>query len=297
MGLRINPDTTQNLLATLQKTTQIQNDILQRFASGQRVNDLGKDPVAVAQLVLNRGDVKNADQFIRNISSIRSRLEAADGALNNSIIVMTRAISLGTQGANGTLSQANRDAIAIEIDTLRDQLLALANTSFRGVYLFAGTAVDVQPFVLDGAQPSGIRYDGNINVNDIEITEGQLLQVQVPGSQIFADAAADLFGALTDLSVALRTDTNVAAAVDQIGVAFRHLNAERAFYGTTLASLNNSEAFLDREKIQLRQRENDLVADDFAASASEFTSAETARNAILAVGSRISQLSLFDFLR
>ena len=297
MGLRINPDTTQNLLATLQKTTQIQNDILQRFASGQRVNDLGKDPVAVAQLVLNRGDVKNADQFIRNISRIRSRLEAADGALNNAIIVMTRAISLGTQGANGTLSQANRDAIAIEIDTLRDQLLALANTSFRGVYLFAGTAVDVQPFVLDGAQPSGIRYDGNINVNDIEITEGQMLQVQVPGSQIFADAAADLFGALTDLSVALRTDTNVAAAVDQIGVAFGHLNAERAFYGTTLASLNNSEAFLDREKIQFRQRENDLVADDFAASASEFTSAETARNAILAVGSRISQLSLFDFLR
>ena len=297
MGLRINPDTTQNLLATLQKTTQIQNDILQWFASGQRVNDLGKDPVAVAQLVLNRGDVKNADQFIRNISRIRSRLEAADGALNNAIIVMTRAISLGTQGANGTLSQANRDAIAIEIDTLRDQLLALANTSFRGVYLFAGTAVDVQPFVLDGAQPSGIRYDGNINVNDIEITEGQMLQVQVPGSQIFADAAADLFGALTDLSVALRTDTNVAAAVDQIGVAFGHLNAERAFYGTTLASLNNSEAFLDREKIQLRQRENDLVADDFAASASEFTSAETARNAILAVGSRISQLSLFDFLR
>lgn len=99
------------------------------------------------------------------------------------------------------------------------------------------------------------------------------------------------------MSVALRTDTNVAATVDQIGVAFGHLNAERAFYGTTLASLNNSEAFLDREKIQLRQRENDLVADDFAASASEFTSAETARNAILAVGSRISQLSLFDFLR
>lgn len=297
MGLRINPDTTQNLLATLQKTTQIQNDILERFASGQRVNDLGKDPVAVAQLVLNRGDFKMADQFIRNISNIRSRLEAADGALNSGIIVMTRAIALGTQGANGPLSQANRDAIALEIDTLRDQLLALANTSFRGVYLFAGTAVDVQPFVLDGAEPSGVRYDGNINVNDIEITEGQMLQVQVPGSQIFADPAADLFGALTDLSVALRTDTNVAAAADQIGVAFQHLNAERAFYGTTLASLNNSEAFLDREKIQLKQRENDLVADDFAASISEFSSVETARNAILAVGARISQLSLFDFLR
>ncbi|MEE8256415.1 MAG: hypothetical protein V3R60_00870, partial [Acidobacteriota bacterium] len=130
-----------------------------------------------------------------------------------------------------------------------------------------------------------------------EITDGQMLQVQVPGSQIFSDAAADLFGALTDLSVALRTDTNVAATVDQIGVAFQHLNAERTFYGTKLASLNNSEAFLDREKIQLRQRENDLVADDFAASASEFSSAETARNAILEVGSRISQLSLFDFLR
>ena len=297
MGLRINPDTTQNLLAALQKTTQIENDILQRFASGQRINDLGKDPVAAALLVLNRGDVKNADQFIRNISSLRSRLEAADGALNNAIIVMTRAISLGTQGANGTLSQANRDTIAIEIDTLGDQLLALSNTSFRGVYLFAGTAVDLQPFVLDVAQPSGVRYDGNTNVNNIEITDGQLLPAQVPGSQIFADAAADLFGALNDLALALRTDTNIGAAVDQVGVAFRHLNAERTFYGTTLASLDNSEIFLDREKIQLAQREDDLVADDFAASVSEFSSVETARNAILEVGSRISQLSLFDFLR
>ncbi|MCH8267770.1 MAG: flagellar hook-associated protein FlgL [Acidobacteria bacterium] len=299
MAIRIIPDTTGNFLAALYQLNSQREKGLQEIASGRRVNTLSDDPSAAALSVQNRMESGETDQFLRNMSGLRAQLQVADTTMNEVVLALTRAITLGVQGANGVLSADNRLAVAQEVRGIQQQLVGLANVTFQGNYIFSGTAVTTQPFVFDGAEPSGVRYDGNTVVNSVEIATGQTLSVQLPGSQIFSDPAADVLQAIQDLITALEsgTSTDVANATSQVESAFDHVNTERAFFGTTLNRLEATESFLNRERIELSWQENDLVGADLAATITNLAQRETARNALLATTARIAQLNLFDFLR
>lgn len=299
MAIRIIPDTNGNFLDALYRLNSQQEKGLQEIASGRRVNTLSDDPSAAALSVQNRMESGETDQFLRNLSGLRAQLQVADTTMNEVVLALTRAITLGVQGANGVLSADNRLAVAQEVRGIQQQLVGLANVTFQGNYIFSGTAVTTQPFVFDGAEPSGVRYDGNTVVNSVEIATGQTLSVQLPGSQIFSDPAADVLQAIQDLITALEsgTTTDVATATSQVESAFDHVNTERAFFGTTLNRLEATESFLNRERIELSWQENDLVGADLAATITNLAQRETARNALLATTARIAQLNLFDFLR
>jgi flagellin-like protein len=108
-------------------------------------------------------------------------LQTADATLSSVVTTLQRAISLGIQGANDTLSDANRLSIAQDVTGIQQQLLGLANLSFQGRFVFAGTNSKTPPFVVDATQASGVRYDENAVVNAVEVGEGFRLQVTFPG--------------------------------------------------------------------------------------------------------------------
>ena len=297
MALRINPDTSGDLLAALARTTKQENKALAELASGRRVNFISDDPAAASAMVINRSEVRAMDQFLRNVTGLRALLQIADSALNSVVLAMTRVIQLGVEGANGTLTPDNRLAVAAEVQGLQEQLLSLANLTFQGKFVFAGTAITTQPFVLDGGAPSGVRYDGNANVTTVEIANGETIKMNLPGDAIFSDPAADLFLAVNDLIVALQTSTGITAAVAGVEAAFDHVNLVRGFYGSALNRIDSTEFFLGREILELSRLEEGLVGADLAETATNLIGAQNARDAILAAASRISGNSLLDFLR
>ena len=297
MGLRINPDMTQAVLTALERLRAQENTALEQVASGRRINRLADDPAASAALVQSQSQIKKTDQFLKNLTSLRAQLQSGDSALNSVVAVLTRAITMGIQGANGTLSPEDRKAIAQEVSGIQEQVLGLANSAFSGSYLFAGTAVTVPPFALDSSQPSGVRYDGNTGANSVEVAEGQLVRLQLPGSQIFTAPAADVFQAMNGLVAALESGAGIDTAVSALQNAFQHVNQVRAFYGITMARLDGTEKILNQEKLDLTQSETDLTGADLAQVLTDLKQIETARNAVLGAGSKILQLTLIDFLK
>jgi flagellar hook-associated protein 3 FlgL len=220
----------------------------------------------------------------------------ADSTLNSVITALSQAISLGVEGEDSTLNQTDRNAIAQEVDGIQQQILGYANESFQGSYLFAGTAVNTKPFVADSSSSSGVSYVGNTGVDNIEIGDGQTVPANLPGSQIFTASGSDVFQALADLSSALQSGSNIASAETEVQNAFDNVNAQRTFYGTTLSRLNTASSFLNEESVQLSQEDDNLVGADMATAASQLTQAETALDATLAAGGKISQQSLLDYL-
>ena len=295
--MRVNPDLSSTLLASLAENRRREDEALREVSSGQKLNSISEDPAAVASLIGNRMQSSATDQFLQNISNLRSSLQVADSTLNSVILALTRAISLGTEGANGTLTLEDRQAIAEEVKGLQDQLLSLANTSFQSVYLFAGTAVTSLPFTADASSTSGVSYVGNTGVNAVEITEGQAVPVNLPGSQIFTQPGNDVFQALHDLAQALDSGGDIEGATQEVQQAFNFVNTQRSFYGSTLARLNTAELFLNQEKLELSTSESNLLGADMAEAASNLVQAENTLNATLAAGARISQLSLLDYLK
>jgi flagellar hook-associated protein 3 FlgL len=299
MALRVNPDWTSTLLFAINTSRAAEDRALAQMASGRRVNTLSEDPAAAASFVYNRAAEADNTQFLRNITALRGQFSSAEEALNSSVNAVTRAIALAVQGFTSSTATQGRLVVAAELRGIREQLIALANASYQGNYLFAGTEDSTPPFALDGTEPSGVRYDGNTAFNAVEINHGHRIATNLPGSQIFADPQGDIFQAITDVITALENDDISAgdALTSAVRQAFDHLQGQRAVYGNLLSQLNSVELVLNRQTVELARQETELVGADLAKSASDLVNANRAREAALAAGAKISQTSLLDYLR
>src|SRR5256885_5481648 len=208
MAIRLNPDLLPNLLLSIQSSRQNLNTATQQLSTGKRVNALADDPAAVAQLVRNHDQAEQDDQFLRNQSSLQSQFQIADSTLSDAVQALTRAISIGTEGANGTLNNGDRQAIAGEVLGLANQLLSLANVSYRGSFLFAGTAVTTQPFTLDQTTLTAT-YVGNGSTTSVQLSNGNAIGGNVPGDQLFLNGGGSVFWFLQKLYPGLPSKTNI----------------------------------------------------------------------------------------
>jgi flagellar hook-associated protein 3 FlgL len=119
----------------------------EELASGKRILNPSDDPVASAQIQSVKSELTRIETLQKNISHATSELAMVEDSVANIEGVLMRARELAVRGANDSLSAQDRDVIATEIDTLREQLIAAANTqSSDGDYIFAGYAVAAAPY-------------------------------------------------------------------------------------------------------------------------------------------------------
>jgi flagellar hook-associated protein 3 FlgL len=294
------PDTSQVLLNALDAADLAEQTALTQLTTGRRVNVASDDPSAAARQVGLAAQADSCDQFLRSISSVSSELQTADSALSSGVTALQRAITLGVEGANGTLSQQDRAALAGQVQSISQQMLGIANLSYNGKYVFAGTADSQPPYVADASAPGGIAYQGNDAVNQVEVEAGQTVAVNQPGSQLFSAAGANVFQALSDLASALQssssTTDDISNATDEVRAAYDQMNSARVFYGSTEEQLNSTQDFLNSEKLQLTQQTSDTVGVDADQAATNLANAEAARNAALQAAASVGNLSLFNYL-
>jgi len=297
MTIRLNPDLLPSLLASIQDSKLSEAIATQQLASGRSVNQLSDNPVAAASLVQNHDQAGADGQFLQNLSSLQSKYQVADSTLGNVVSALTRALSLGVEGANGTLTAANRQAIAGEVQGLLNQTVSLANVSYQGAFLFAGTKVTTQPFTLD-TTTNTVTYNGNSATTSVQLSDGNSISANLPGNQLFQNASGSVTGALQDLYSALTTGTNIPASVTEVQNALNQVNQQRVFFGNNLNQISLSESFLNRDKLNLSQQENSLVGADLATAASNFAQAQVANQATLNATARVLGLpTLLDFLK
>lgn len=295
--MRVNTNLTPDLLDALNRSRQITQDALLQLSTGRRVNQPSDDPAASAILVQNHDQTIFTSRYLQTLSSIQGQFQTADSALSSVITELNRALTLGVQGANGTNSDADRAAIVNELQGIQAQIVALANTSFQGSPLFAGTNTSSPPFILDNTLPSGVRYDGNDAANNVQIGDGYQIAANKPGSQLFVAPGHDVFQAITGLIQALQNNTGYDTAISAISDSFTYISTQRVFYGNGLNQAQSQTTNLGNTKLQLSQQENTLASSDLEAAASRLVNSQAATNATLAAIGKISQLNLFDFLK
>jgi flagellar hook-associated protein 3 FlgL len=295
-SLRVNPYPMPDLLAALENLQQQQNTATLELSSGSSINKPSDNPGGAAQLTRISDLSSQVDSYQRSISSISGQFSTAGSTLDSVVTVLQRAISLGVEGANGTLSNSDRAGVATEVIGIQNQLLSLANTSYQGQYIFAGTAI-TQPFVVDPSQASGVRYTGNNGTNSVTIGNGYQLQANVPGSQVFNGPGADVFQAINDLITSLRSNTGIDTAVTELGTAVNYVSGQQVFYGNALNQTQSQQTYLNTQSLGLSQQENTVGAANLAAVASQVENDQIATSATLEAIAKMPQTSLFDYLK
>lgn len=298
MSIRVNPNIVPDLIASIEQAQQNAQTATQEMATGRSVNNLSDNPAAASGLVSNNALSSENDQFITNLTDLQGKFQAGDSALNNAVQIMTTAISVGTEGANGTLSASDRQAIADQVQGLQQQMLALANTSYEGTYIFSGTDVTAPAFAQSATSASGVQYNGNSNTTSVQIGEDQSVQTNVGGDQIFTNANGNVFQALNDLSNALQSGTGIDTANAEVQKAFSRLTTQRVFYGTALNRLQNSQNYLNQEQVTLSTQQNSLVGANITQVVANESASQVAEQAALTATSQLLNLpNLLTFLK
>ena len=131
----------------LNQSQQALSVALQQVTTGLRVNQPSDDPGAAATMTISLASSNTVDQYTANISSVTSQMQTADSSFSAIVTSLNTAVTLGTSGAGGTVSTANKQAIASELEGVLSSVVAQGNASYQGVYLFAGSASSTLPLV------------------------------------------------------------------------------------------------------------------------------------------------------
>lgn len=131
----------------VQQSQQALSTALQQVSTGLRVTKPSDDPGASASMVASLTNSANVDQYTSNVSSVQAQMQTADSALNSVITALNSAVTVASAGATGTSNAANDQALAAQAQGILSNVISQANTSFQGVYLFAGSASSTPPFV------------------------------------------------------------------------------------------------------------------------------------------------------
>jgi flagellar hook-associated protein 3 FlgL len=200
----------------LNQSQQALSVALQQVTTGLRVNQPSDDPQAAATMTISLAASATVDQYTTNISSVTSQMQTADASFSAIVTSLNTAVTLGTSGAGATVSTANKQAIASELQGVLSSVVAQGNASYQGVYLFAGSASSTLPLV-----PASTTYTS---------TAGSVASPLSPATLLTAGSVTSVSDSSTG-----QTLTFTAAAGDTIGTLQTAI-ANAAAGGTISAS-------------------------------------------------------------
>jgi flagellar hook-associated protein 3 FlgL len=288
--MRVNPNFSNDMVSLLNQAQQAENNAAQELSSGRRVSQPSDNPAAEASMVQENSLSAAVDQYTANSDSLTDVLNTADSTLSSVTTLLQRAVTLGVEGANGTMNQTDLNTIAEEVTGIQSQMVALANTSYAGQFLFAGTASGTAPYVAN-ATTGAVTYVGNDKQNTVQVGTGLSVTTNLPGSRIFSSSGNNVFTALQSLVTALQFGQSSGIATAEAGVssALNTVDAAQVFYGSTVNELNTNENYLAQEKLNITTYENTLVSVDTAKAATDATQAQTLLTATVAAAAQIDQ--------
>src|SRR5215469_13947185 len=298
--MRVNPFYISNLAGSLNGTQANEQQLTGQLSSGMRVNSLSDDPLAAGENVLLLNQMQRDDSFTQTSSLVQGQLQVADSALGGVVSQLTEAISLATGANNGTLNDSDLKAISNQLAGIRDEVVALANTRYQGQYIFGGSQTGTTPFSISNTSSATATYSGDGNVNFLVTPNGQRIQLNVPGDQIFmAGGAEDVLGMLNqlvaDFASGQASSTAVADAT-ALSAALNRVSQQRVVLDNSLTRLTAATDAAGSEKTQLTAEQTNLMQADLADIATQLSLSKTQQTALESVIAQLGGGSLFDKL-
>jgi flagellar hook-associated protein 3 FlgL len=282
------------VLKNLQHNLGRVSDLQEQLSSGKLLNRPSDSPTGTVSAMQLRGDVRSEQQFVRNTEDGIGWLGTLDTALTSSVTQVGRVRDLMLQGmsAGAAGSAEGREALAVEVDNIRQALVSLANTKYLDRPVFGGTTAGGVAYHQDGS------YAGNTGEVVRTIGTGSTVRVDIPGPEAFGTGAHQLFEVLTSVAANLRT--NPAALngdLDRLDTTRKTITTKLADVGARYNRVEHMRENALNRVLSLRSQLSEVEDIDLPGTIMEMQLQQTAYQAALAASAKVMQPSLIDFLR
>lgn len=285
---------TQRSLAGLQGGLSRVADLQEQVSSGKRLTRPSDSPADTVSAMRLRSSIAEVAQHRRNAEDGQGWLSRVDQTLQSAIDQTRKARELGLQGANtGAGSATSREALAVEIEQLRDSVLTLANAQHLGRPVFGGVTAGSVAY---DARGSFVGVRGEVSRT---VGEGVKVRVDLDAEAAFGPEGRNLFDNLSAMAAAVRAGDTAAVRGGLDAVA-----GDLDRLGVALADVGSRATRVDRAMQSAVDRELELTGSlarvenvDLPVALMELQMQESAYQAALAATSRVMQPSLLDFMR
>lgn len=300
------PNYLSGMASAIKQSSATEQTLSTELSSGLRVTQLSDDPVAAAGNVGLSSSISQLDAFVKSSTAEQSMMQVADNALGEVVSQATKAVSLAVSAGNGTMSAQDLASAQTAVSSLRDRILGLANTSYQGQYVFAGSRGNTMPFTLNmSTNPATATYNGDTVTNTMQTPDGQQVAMNVPGSSVFTSGGGNLLATLNQLvsdlgAVAAGTGSTASIQADSTALtqALGVVSTQRAGLDSSLSRLTASSTYSSSQMAAFEAQQSQLLSADPASVATDLKSAEVQQQALLGVTAALEGAhNLFDYLK
>jgi flagellar hook-associated protein 3 FlgL len=292
-----------DLQRAMSRTQKLQGQI----SGGKQLTRPSDSPTGTVTSLQLRSEVRATQQYARNaddglgwLGTIQDTLGAASGS-----IIRVRDLTL--QALNNANTDASRDALAMEIDQIRETLLGQANTKYMNRPVFGGTTPGAQAYDSTGT------WAGNENPTTRTVGPNAKVRIEITGPEVFGTPTirstppdpsdppnpAELFTVLGELSRAIKDNdhSGLEAGLKNLDSAHELLKSALSDVGARYNRIEQMKQSADDHLLSVSSQLSDIEDVDLPKAIMELQIQQTSYQAALAATAKVIQPSLIDFLR
>lgn len=290
--------------SALQAASSRLEQIMQKMATGQKLQLPSDDPVTHVRLSRLTREEAALTQYRDNIGALRVRLQQNETSLDGMTTDLQEARDLMVWALDGANSEEDVAAMSSSLTALAQSLFYNANSRDQeGRYLFSGTATSSAAITYDSAAPLGMRYSFNGNLGKQMVVVGNGV---TQAANVTVEELADTLNQLESTVEALQApgaDVNNATTRAQLNATLGSIDASMGTLGAKIAGLGGMQNILEtmdtnhaNVSLSNQQALIDLGQLDYGDAAVKLNGYTTALQATQKAYAQVSKLSLFDII-
>ena len=279
-----------------------------QLAQGKQIINPSDAPDQASTVQRLKSILTRQDSYQTALNTVQNRLQGEDSTLSSVSDLLIRAKEVAVQANNDTLSPDNRKALGVELQGLRDQMLSLANTKdTSGNYLFAGSKATQPPFVsVAGGSP---QYMGDQTRMKVMVGESRSMPINRTGTDAFVPVNRTLpdgstqgvgfFNVMDDLIKGVNTSDRpkMQGGLGELDTLLGGLSMARANIGSGLKGIDQQTGVIEDTVLNLKTTLSSVEDLDYASAITKMNQQMLSLEAAQSSFAKISQLSLFNFIK
>lgn len=285
----------------------------EQLNTGKRINRPSDDPTGMQKVLAFNSSIEDTERLQRNINNATGRLNATSSALERVEDVLSDMIELSLTADSTASTSAERGAQAQQVQMLLEELVDIANTQYRGKYLFGG--VNTVSGSCPLSDPYNIQYnaDGEISgvvpnprgINGLintSVTPNTSLAMNISGSLPFQPNGAKGDGDVFNIALQMHSALISGNAEDlrnyqkQLESALENAVEQNTIVGARINRLEKTDEMLTTFKTNEKEERSQVEDADYSSVYSEYTKAELLLNTTLQSTASLLQQSLLNFI-
>ena len=295
------------LTKQLAKQQESIGELQTQLATGKKTAVPSSDIESSLEGLSIKSVLQRQSAYETNLSYVKDRLTIEESVVTSFQDYVYRLKDLAITASSGTFSDDDIGFMKAEAEGVLEELISLSNSrDSQNSYLFSGTATNVQPFQkqADGS----IAYKGNSAELNIQVDSGYEVQINSSGINLVGQVERitggnpnnlDIFAVTKDFIAALDTNTkaDISRSIDEFDELGNQVGGQIANLGIRQNLLEERLEIIEEKKTVYEQLLSNIEDTDYSEAITSLSSDMLALEAAQNTFAKVTQMSLFNFLR